>query len=63
MRCDTEHVDPAGGQLDREEDIQPLQETVSTVKKSTASTPVAWARRNCRQETADRVGAGSMPAR
>jgi hypothetical protein len=36
---------------------------VSTVKKSMASTPLAWARRNCRQETADRVGAGSMPAR
>jgi hypothetical protein len=37
--------------------------TVSTVKKSTASTPLAWAGRNCRQEIAERVGAGSTPAR
>jgi len=37
--------------------------TVSTVKKSTASTPLAWARRNCRHDTADRVGAGATPAR
>jgi hypothetical protein len=36
--------------------------TVSTVKKSTASTPLAWAWRNCRQETADHVGAGATPA-
>jgi hypothetical protein len=33
------------------------------VKKSTASTPAACARRNCRQESADRLGAGSTPAR
>ncbi len=37
--------------------------TVSTVQKSTASTLVAWARRNCRQLRADRLGAGSTPAR
>jgi hypothetical protein len=37
--------------------------TVSTVKKSTASTPFACARRNCRHVMADRVGAGSTPAR
>jgi hypothetical protein len=37
--------------------------TVSTVKKSTASTPAAWARKNRRQVSADRVGAGSTPAR
>jgi hypothetical protein len=37
--------------------------TVSTVKKSTARMPLAWARRNCRHETADRVGAGATPAR
>src|SRR6266508_1356723 len=39
-----------------------LRNTVSTVKKSTASTPLACARRNCRQVIADRVGAGSTPA-
>jgi hypothetical protein len=37
--------------------------TVSTVKKSTASRPLACARRNCRQVSADRLGAGSTPAR
>jgi len=37
--------------------------TVSTVKKSTANTPVAWARKNCRQVSADRAGAGATPAR
>src|SRR4029453_7238509 len=40
-----------------------LRNTVSTVKKSTASTPLAWAPRNCRQVIADRFGAGSTPAR
>jgi hypothetical protein len=39
-----------------------LRDTVSTVQKSTASTLSAWARRNCRQETAGRIGAGSTPA-
>jgi hypothetical protein len=37
--------------------------TVSTVKKSTASTPLACARRNCRQVRADRIGVGATPAR
>jgi hypothetical protein len=37
--------------------------TVSTVKTSRASTPLAWARRNCRHVMADRAGAGSTPAR
>jgi hypothetical protein len=36
--------------------------TVSAVKKSITSTPSAWARRNCRQVTAERRGAGSIPA-
>jgi hypothetical protein len=40
-----------------------LSNTVSTVKKSTASTPLAWARKNWRHETADRLGAGATPAR
>jgi hypothetical protein len=40
-----------------------LRNTVSTVKKSTARIPSAWARRNCRQVRADRIGAGSTPAR
>jgi hypothetical protein len=39
-----------------------LRHTVSTVKQSTASTPVAWARRNCRQETADRRSDSLWPA-
>jgi hypothetical protein len=37
--------------------------TVSTVKKVHPSTPLAWARRNCRRVSADRVGAGSTPGR
>jgi hypothetical protein len=37
--------------------------TVSTVKKSIARMPLAWARRNCRQVSADRLSAGSTPAR
>jgi hypothetical protein len=36
--------------------------TVSTAKKSTARTLSAWACRNCRQVTADRIGARSTPA-
>jgi hypothetical protein len=40
-----------------------LRNTVSTVKQSTANTPLACARRNCRQVRADRLGAGSTPAR
>ena len=36
---------------------------MSTVKKSTANTLLAWARRNCRQVSTDRLGAGSTPAR
>jgi hypothetical protein len=37
--------------------------SVLAVNKSTASTLLAWARRNCRQVNADRLGAGSTPAR
>ena len=36
--------------------------TVSTVKKSQATIPLAWARRNCRHESDERRGAGSIPA-
>jgi hypothetical protein len=35
---------------------------VSTVKKSHARIPAAWARRNSVQDSDDRPGAGSMPA-
>jgi hypothetical protein len=37
--------------------------TRSAVKRSSANTPLAWVRRNCRQVSADRLGAGSTPAR
>ena len=37
--------------------------TVSTVKKSHATIPAAWARRNVVHDSDDRPGAGSMPAR
>jgi hypothetical protein len=39
-----------------------LRNTVSTCRKSTATTPAAWACRNCRQLGPERRGAGSMPA-
>jgi beta-glucanase (GH16 family) len=35
--------------------------TVSTVKKSQATIPLAWARRNSRHVSDDRRGAGSIP--
>ena len=35
--------------------------TVSTVKKSQATIPLAWARKNSRHGSDDRRGAGSMP--
>ena len=63
MWCHAEHVDPAAGHLEHEQHGQPLQQRRVDVKKSTANTPLAWALRNCRQETADRVGAGATPAR
>jgi hypothetical protein len=39
------------------------RKTVSTVKKSQARTPEAWARRNVVQDAPVRRGAGSTPAR
>jgi hypothetical protein len=36
---------------------------VSTVKKSPATTPSAWARRNCAQLGPERLGAGPRPRR
>jgi len=64
MRRYPEHVDLAGGDLSTANSTyRRLSRTVSTVKKSTARTLLAWARRNCREEIAERVGAGSTPAR
>ena len=54
---------PAGGDLDHEQHVQPLQEHGVHGEEVHASTPLAWARRNCRQVRADRLGAGSTPAR
>jgi len=36
--------------------------TLSTVKKSQATMPLAWAAKNCDQVGPDRRGAGSTPA-
>ena len=36
--------------------------TVSTVKKSQATIPAAWERRNVVHDSDDRPGAGSIPA-
>src|SRR5215204_1534034 len=63
MRRHSQHVNPAGGTSSTNRTYSRCSKTVSTVKKSTASTPLACARRNCRQESADRLGAGLTPAR
>jgi len=50
-----------GVQLDEEQDVGVLSRTVSTVKKSVAMMPAACARRNARQVTDARRGAGRSP--
>ena len=42
MRCHREHVDPAGRHSIANRTYSRRNKTVSTVKKSTASTPLAW---------------------
>jgi hypothetical protein len=41
MRCDPQHMDPAGRDLDRKQHIQPLEQHRSTGKQPTASTLAA----------------------
>jgi hypothetical protein len=62
MVSDTEDVYLASRQFDDEEPVELLQDTVSTVKKSVASTLCAWGRRNSAQVRPPR-GAGPRPAR
>jgi hypothetical protein len=45
----TSEVDSSGVQLNEAQDIQPLQQQVSTVRKAQARMPAAWRRRNDRQ--------------
>jgi hypothetical protein len=52
-----------GGDLDEEQYVDPFEEDVSTVKRSQARMPRAWAVRNCFQVGPVRRGAGSTPAR
>jgi hypothetical protein len=41
-------IDPPGGEFDEREYVQAADSTVSTVKKSQATIPLARARKNCR---------------
>jgi hypothetical protein len=45
-----EDVDPAGGYLDYEQDVQAAQEDRVEMEESQASSPSAWARRKASQE-------------
>jgi hypothetical protein len=63
MRCHPEQVDPTARTSITNSTYSRRSKTVSTVKKSTATTPAAWACRTCRHETAGRLGAGATPAR
>jgi hypothetical protein len=60
MRGDTEQMDRRLPTSIANSTYSRRSDTVSTLKKSTASTPRAWDRRNCRQVTVDRFGAGSI---
>ena len=63
MRCDPEHVDAAGGDLDHEQHVQPLQEHGVHGEEVHRQDAVGLDAENCRQVRADRLGAGSTPAR
>jgi len=59
---DAEDVHAAGGVLDDEDRVQPVQGDRVEVNKSQARTACACARRNSPHEGPARRGAGSMPA-
>ena len=59
---DAEDVDAAGGVLDDEERVQPVQVMVSRWSRSQARIACACARRNSAQEGPARRGEGSIPA-
>jgi hypothetical protein len=62
--CHPEHVDLAGRHLDRKQHVHPPQEDrVHGEEVHRQHTRGLGARRNCRQLRADRLGAGSTPAR
>jgi hypothetical protein len=63
MQCHPEHVDPAAGHLQHEQHVQPLQEDGVHGEEIHCQYTVDLVRRNCRQVSADRLGAGSTPAR
>jgi len=61
MVSDASHPNLSRVQLDEEQDVEVLRRTVSTVKKSVATMPVACARRKARQVSDARRGAGRSP--
>jgi hypothetical protein len=60
---DAEHVYAAGGVLDDEERVEPVQGDRVQVDKSQARTPWACACKNCAQDGPARRGAGLIPVR
>ena len=61
VRGDASQTDLPDGEFDEHKHIQPPEQHVSTVKKSQATIPLAWVRRNFRHDSDDRRGAGSIP--
>ena len=59
---DAEHMDPAGGVLDDEERVEPVQGDRVEVEQIAGEDAWACARRNWAQVGPARRGAGSMPA-
>src|SRR5436309_1915914 len=62
VRAAGDVLDPPGRERDEEEDVDPLQEIVSTVRKSQASMLAACARKKARHDECVRCGAGRRPA-
>jgi hypothetical protein len=63
LRGHTKHVDPPGRDLDHEQHIQAFEEHRVHGEEVHRQHAIGLARRNCRHETVDRLGAGSTPAR
>jgi hypothetical protein len=63
IRGDAQEVHAAGGMLDYEQDVEPVQQQRVDAEEVRGENAVCWARRNSRQLGPSRRGAGSMPAR
>jgi hypothetical protein len=63
MRRDTEHMDPPSVRREHEQHVQPLQQHRVHGEDVDGQHTRGLCPKDCRQETADLVGAGSTPAR